>query len=529
MLGRALEALERDEREAALALLLNAWRLSRTPGISAAISRLSADLQRGASPLGGKGRAAFQVRWLDLEMANRAVDMGVLCSTLSTPPCGHIEERLYRLTRRPPDPRLGQALCALIERACCLGRSALWSMAFDHLDAQEYPRAIDALRKRLTQRLSPADGKHHTWFFSRVRASLERLERRAPAQEPALLEALNRQLGRLEVAAPSIITPGAPEPAPLADSAPERALLSAVLEAPRDDGPRQVYADWLIERGAPRGEFINLQLRATLGEEQRARIRSLEARHGRAWLGAIEPAIVPESFRFKRGFLGRCRARFRTEQQRALLLHHPMWATVESLEGEPKLIAQPHLRALREVEFLTWTGALEVDALGPPAKVEALGLSLEGASARDLEALPGQLRWRGLRRLRLFFESAEPQDASAFDVRALRWLFSSKLAAQLQHLAIEQALVMGQYDRQLARWPALDLHAWMLGMPPTMESVELVLDRALRVVVRRSHTEFLSERGAVETLVRELGDWRVEVYGLPELWPPLGEALARLS
>ena len=38
------------------------------------------------------------------------------------------------------------------------------------------------------------------------------------------------------------------------------ALYRAILDAPDDDAPRLVYADWLDEHGDPdRGEFIRLQ------------------------------------------------------------------------------------------------------------------------------------------------------------------------------------------------------------------------------------------------------------------------------
>src|SRR5215211_5846586 len=40
---------------------------------------------------------------------------------------------------------------------------------------------------------------------------------------------------------------------------PEAALLEAVCADPAADGPRLIYADWLDERGDPRGEFIRLQ------------------------------------------------------------------------------------------------------------------------------------------------------------------------------------------------------------------------------------------------------------------------------
>lgn len=37
-------------------------------------------------------------------------------------------------------------------------------------------------------------------------------------------------------------------------------LLQAILDNPEDDALRLVYADWLEERGDPRGEFIRVQV-----------------------------------------------------------------------------------------------------------------------------------------------------------------------------------------------------------------------------------------------------------------------------
>lgn len=44
------------------------------------------------------------------------------------------------------------------------------------------------------------------------------------------------------------------------DRADHAAFLAAVVAAPADDLPRLVYADWLDERGDPRGEFIRVQV-----------------------------------------------------------------------------------------------------------------------------------------------------------------------------------------------------------------------------------------------------------------------------
>ena len=73
----------------------------------------------------------------------------------------------------------------------------------------------------------------------------------------------------------------------------EQRLLAAIVEAPDDDAPRLVYADWLQSRGDPRGEFIQLQcqLAATPDDDRRRAMRIAEnkllAAHGKAWLAPL--------------------------------------------------------------------------------------------------------------------------------------------------------------------------------------------------------------------------------------------------
>ncbi|MCU0699327.1 MAG: TIGR02996 domain-containing protein [Myxococcaceae bacterium] len=85
-------------------------------------------------------------------------------------------------------------------------------------------------------------------------------------------------------------------------------LLEAVLEAPDDEAPRQVYADWLLERGDARGELIAVQTELARGGLVDARRLELEARevsllseHGARWLGRLASDAVRASF--ARGFL----------------------------------------------------------------------------------------------------------------------------------------------------------------------------------------------------------------------------------
>jgi uncharacterized protein (TIGR02996 family) len=87
----------------------------------------------------------------------------------------------------------------------------------------------------------------------------------------------------------------------------ERALLAAVVAQPHEDGPRLVYADWLAERGDPRGEFISLQCalerstkRSPPSPELTERARALLAAHRATW----EPKLGPDfSWHFHRGFV----------------------------------------------------------------------------------------------------------------------------------------------------------------------------------------------------------------------------------
>jgi uncharacterized protein (TIGR02996 family) len=65
-------------------------------------------------------------------------------------------------------------------------------------------------------------------------------------------------------------------------------LFAAIVAAPDDDAPRLVYADWLTERGDPRGELIILQCRLAGGDTDDAlfdRESTLLAKHQRRWLG----------------------------------------------------------------------------------------------------------------------------------------------------------------------------------------------------------------------------------------------------
>jgi uncharacterized protein (TIGR02996 family) len=77
-------------------------------------------------------------------------------------------------------------------------------------------------------------------------------------------------------------------------------LEQALVENPDDLSSHMAYADYLSEKGDPRGEFIRLQLQLedqTLPPEERKKLQGQEKRflrkYGRAWLGELGPFLLP--------------------------------------------------------------------------------------------------------------------------------------------------------------------------------------------------------------------------------------------
>src|SRR4051794_40761044 len=86
----------------------------------------------------------------------------------------------------------------------------------------------------------------------------------------------------------------------------EDALLNAILANPEDDALRQVYADWLEERGDPRGEFLRTEARlASLSKAKRsagklrARLQELRAGIDGRWLALLDRTPVEGCFQFR--------------------------------------------------------------------------------------------------------------------------------------------------------------------------------------------------------------------------------------
>ncbi|HZY91092.1 MAG TPA: TIGR02996 domain-containing protein, partial [Gemmataceae bacterium] len=196
------------------------------------------------------------------------------------------------------------------------------------------------------------------------------------------------------------------------------ALFAAVLEAPDDDAPRLVYADWLDENGQPeRAEFIRTQIeRARLPEDDprapalKARERELTSANRRVWWQELPAWARPEAV-YRRGFAAEVRATAREFLKGAagLFRRAPVRHVVLSSVGDAEaaaLAASPHLARLSALHLPgdTLTAAGWRALLASPALANLTELLLGGSAfgPAEAQALASSANVAGLIRFTLY-------------------------------------------------------------------------------------------------------------------------------
>jgi uncharacterized protein (TIGR02996 family) len=185
----------------------------------------------------------------------------------------------------------------------------------------------------------------------------------------------------------------------------EQRLRAAIVDEPEGTAARQVYADWLIERGRPLGELIRLSLAPG---DHKAKIKALE---DRLWneLGDLTKYTTP--FKFKGGFVDEVKMNVPAFEKHgeAFFRAHPIrtldlvWETLTpaQLERFARIPAVARVRCLKLELGVFTKKKLPLAGLGGAdfARLEELQLAEVGETAADWRALFSRLKAPRLRKL----------------------------------------------------------------------------------------------------------------------------------
>lgn len=355
---------------AALEAFLEAWRARRLGALAGLIDRLSEALTRALPPVTGRTRAAYQTAWLDLATQRRPIDVGRLLVGFSNPPWTAVGARIERLATLD-DPRVAKAFASFaLELPTVGGIGSRWSLVLDTLARLKDSRT----RAELEARASNFDSDERILVVEQLAPHAARVvaalptdaptpeERDALAQLGALLE---QTLAGPLPSAEALLADGLPR-RPVANGA---EVLELVYQAPEDDGPRLVYADWLEEQGDARAELLRLQLTPSRHPRAEQRAKHLLREHGRRWLGVLEPGIVRRSERFTRGFPSAGRLDFATEALSRQLIGRPEWNTFTELENaSADFLERTELRGLERLDTVDDTVLLALTRRTQPLR-----------------------------------------------------------------------------------------------------------------------------------------------------------------
>lgn len=324
---KTLEAVIHASRiEARLELLLEAWR-ERRIALTAELVVLAARRLPSRSLPKAKNAVEAQAYWLDVAGRHDARDLDWLCKTVTTSRREHSMARVEALAKWPRDPRVALGLLALVRERPFTSepnrpfRTLVFRVLAKIADESIVP-AIASVRPAML--VSSFDA----YIESKLRVLETALERRPRLETPT-----PRELELLDAIAAALAVPGEAEAQKT-----EADFLAEIWANPKDDGPREVFADWLLERNDPRGELIALQMTRARGGatlESLKQEQKLLAEHARTWMGPLEPAVQAKAYRFERGFLYACKVDWRRMLATPGLVNHPAWATVREYDLEP--------------------------------------------------------------------------------------------------------------------------------------------------------------------------------------------------
>ncbi|HEU0034605.1 MAG TPA: TIGR02996 domain-containing protein [Kofleriaceae bacterium] len=479
-LHAAAAALDAGDTQQALHHALAAWRVYFDPELAAAIEQLGRRVEPPAR-LPAKLTEAERLAWIERD------DPADLEQLVAMPLPRGLADFLVRLRafgKRAPDPRYARWLRSLAASPA-FGQNKYWKAVFDAMQVDFDPRTRAFVEGELAARLPQIARPSALDYVERQRAHLATVHTSARREPPALSPDQRASLARIV--------------AQLARTDREQAtanvdgdaLLAAIRANPADDKPRLVYADWLQERGDPRGELIALQLSGRDDAATTRRERALLAEHARSWLGPLGAIATVARTRFARGFAVEVVLNARTAAQLEAVVGAPEWFSVENVaflgpqsdhEVCAAIVAHPVMQSLRRVHNLGNAPLAKLLGRDEPLPLTTLGIKGFGRLAdelRDTRLLPH------VRRIVI------DRPGWITGMAEVSTLLAMPLARQLDRIAVVSGTTTFELRRDGDRWARLVIEfdelpaRWPRG--PDADDLE-----ALAALVPIAHVELAS-------------------------------------
>jgi uncharacterized protein (TIGR02996 family) len=312
----------------------------------------------------------------------------------------------------------------------------------------------------------------------------------------------------------------------------EAELLEAIWQSPGDDRPRLVYADWLQERGDPRGEFIHLQCNSKRSAELGERERLLERQHASEWSEPFKKLGVRVVV-FRRGlpdFLA-ADAKVFAEHGAMLLRLAPITRlslmTLPNFLSLKPLFELPEFARITDLSLANLVGgdeaALELAAAPNARNLRGLNMWKTGLTAVGIEALANSPYLTQLADLVVGGQRIGREGFAA--------LARSKLRA-LHHVSFHECGLTGNDWAALGDAPAFaQVKSLLLSGNSMGDEAALALSRA-RTLHALEELD-LKRQGLSEKAIVALANWpgmkAVRKLSLAEnsIGPDGGEAIAR--
>lgn len=257
-LAQALAHLGSGHVQDAIDALLVFWRAQRVPAVADLIDRATRLLPTWDVPLAGRNDKEVHEAWLAAFASDPMAAMPQLLATVDDGGAARAERHLIELAGLPDDPRIA---ARLTEVAGFYGispeRTQYWRSLFELLARTADVRTAAPLRAQF--------GDFANTYFNHYRQG------RRIVGDFVMSPPTPPQLGPGDTTTIAKIAKALETLEQRRDST-EDDLLRAIAEAWDDDGPRLVYADWLMEREHPRGELIALACKGPLADADRKRL-----------------------------------------------------------------------------------------------------------------------------------------------------------------------------------------------------------------------------------------------------------------